>query len=472
MQKLDINKIGIFPKDVSVEFNKYINSEASMVIPNALSMMSAILGNRIHTYDGTMAKLYPNLWMLIVAQSGLGGKSTTIKTLKNMLLKSVLEENDTAYKKNIKAYKTLSKDEKNETAEPYPKQLISGQGSTFQGIIKSLEKNPHGLLAIYDEARELLKKLSKDTENKAGLTSLYDQEFYGKDLVGSMGKGESIHIQNPFLSILAVTNPHWLKEETTDSDYSSGFLNRFTIINIEKLPKPRAFKNIDIQDFSSFQNTALRLWKELENINSENPITLKIDKIQTMYSEWFDEKIDQYEESEEHVQSFAIRQLTAALKYAMIIQIFDCVYQNGNIHEEEYLKPEYMEIGFYLATYFMEAIEKHFELIDQCENSISSSKKVSIENLADKIISYLTREQHIDKWFNKSQLMNNISGMNADNFYDAYDVAMKKDDRLGISSTKNGKREVPQYYAETPSVYNENDEADCSMLWDDDEDVA
>ena len=469
MQNIDINIIGIFLKDLIIESKKYIDSDALMILANALTMMSVIIGNRLHTYDGTMAKLYPNLWMLIVAQSGLGGKSTTIKTLKNMLLKSVLEENDTAFKKNAEVYKSLSKDEKNETAEPYPKQLISGQGSTFQGIIKSLEKNPHGLLAIYDEARELLKKLSKDTENKAGLTSLYDQEFYGKDLVGSMGKGESIHIQNPFLSILAVTNPHWLKEETTDSDYVSGFLNRFTIINIEKLPKPKAFKNIDIQDFSSFQNTALRLWKELENINSKNPITLKIDKIQTMYSEWFDEKIDQYEESEEHLQSFAIRQLTAALKYAMIIQIFDCVYQNGNIYDEEYIEPEYMEIGFYLATYFMEAIEKHFELIDQCENSINSSKKVSIENLADKIIGYLTDEQRIDKWFNKSQLMNSIRGINADNFYDAYETAMKKDERLKITYTKNGKREVPQYYAEKPYDYDEESNYDISMLVDNDE---
>ena len=172
MQNLDINIIGIFLKDLIIESKKYIDSDALMILANALTMMSVIIGNRLHTYDGTMAKLYPNLWMLIVAQSGLGGKSTTIKTLKNMLLKSVLEENDTAFKKNAEVYKSLSKDEKNETAEPYLKQLISGQGSTFQGIIKSLEKNPHGLLAIYDEARELLKKLSKDTENKAGLTSL------------------------------------------------------------------------------------------------------------------------------------------------------------------------------------------------------------------------------------------------------------------------------------------------------------
>ena len=469
MQNLDINIIGIFLKDLIIESKKYIDSDALMILANALTMMSVIIGNRLHTYDGTMAKLYPNLWMLIVAQSGLGGKSTSIKTLKNILHKSVLEENDTAFKKNAEVYKSLSKDEKNETAEPYLKQLISGQGSTFQGIIKSLEKNPHGLLAIYDEARELLKKLSKDTENKAGLTSLYDQEFYGKDLVGSMGKGESIHIQNPFLSILAVTNPHWLKEETTDSDYVSGFLNRFTIINIEKLPKPRAFKNINIQDFSSFQNTVLRLWKELESINSENPIVLKIDKIQTMYSEWFDEKINQYEESEEHLQSFAIRQLTAALKYAMIIQIFDCAYQNGNIYDEEYIEPEYMEIGFYLATYFMEAIEKHFELIDQCESSVSSTKKVSIENLADKIINYLTHEKRIGEWFNKSQLMNSIRGINAKNFFDAYDTAMKKDDRLQIDSKQYGKEKVTQYYAEKSYNYDEESDCDISMLVDNDE---
>ena len=112
MQNIDINIIGIFLKDLIIESKKYIDSDALMILANALTMMSVIIGNRLHTYDGTMAKLYPNLWMLIVAQSGLGGKSTTIKTLKNMLLKSVLEEHDTAIKKNAEVYKSLSKDEK------------------------------------------------------------------------------------------------------------------------------------------------------------------------------------------------------------------------------------------------------------------------------------------------------------------------------------------------------------------------
>jgi hypothetical protein len=451
-----MNSIGHYLADIISESKKYIDADDTMVLASALSMMSVVLGNRVHTFDGTMGRLYPNVWTLIVAQSGTGSKSVTIKTLNNMILKSILNYNQETYKKDQDSYKPLSKDGQC----PQLKQIISGQGSTFQGIIKSLEKNPHGMIAIYDEAKELLNKLKRNAEHKAGLTSLYDQEYYGKDLVGSKNEGESIYLENPFLSILAVTNPHWLSEETIDSDYASGFLNRFTIIEIDKFPRQKAFKIIEEQDFSKFQDTSLKLWRELESPDvQQNPIVLNIESdTAKIYSNWFDMQLESYENAESHSQSFLIRQLVSALKYATIIQTYDAVYKGEALKKMNKLEPKYLSIGIYLAELFMNHIEKHIENLSENYNSMTSKLMISIDDLADKLINYLTREEHIGQFFNKSQLVNYNRGITAENFYDAFDLARKKDDRLRVFVYKQGKKDVEQYYAEKPRIANESDE--------------
>lgn len=303
MENLDINKIGIYTKDIIEESQKFIDSNPLMVLLSALSMMSVVLGNKVHSFDGTMSKLYPNIWVLLIAQSGLGSKSSTVKTINNMILKSVLEKNQNEYTADTKAYNSLSKDDKENSDKPILKQLISGQSSTFQGAIKALQNNPHGMIAIYDEARELLSKLNRNTEHKAGLTSLYDQEYYGKDLVGSHGVGESISINNPFLSILGITNPDWLREEVSESDYTSGFFNRFTIVDIQKLPRLKAFKVVEKQNFSKFQDCSLSIWNLLNTeYSNEKPLILHIEKITEMYSNWFEDMQNKYATAESYTQ--------------------------------------------------------------------------------------------------------------------------------------------------------------------------
>lgn len=460
MENLNINmkSIGCYLADIISESKKYIDANDTMVLASALSMMSVVLGNRVHTFDGTMGELYPNVWTLIVAQSGIGSKSVTIKTLNNMILKSILNYNQETYKKEQDAYKPLSNDGLKDGQRPQLKQIISGQGSTFQGIIKSLEKNPHGMIAIYDEAKELLNKLKRNAEHKAGLTSLYDQEYYGKDLVGSKNEGESIYLENPFLSILAVTNPHWLSEETIDSDYASGFLNRFIIVEIDKFPRQKAFKNVEKQDFSKFQNTSLKLWQELESSDvQQNPIVLDI-KSDTaeIYSDWFDMQLENYENAESHSQSFLIRQLVSALKYATIIQIYDTVYKGETLKEMDKLEPKYLSIGIYLAELFMNHIEKHIENLSENDNSMTSAKTISIDKLADKFVNYLTQENHLNKMYNKSQMMNAIRGISAENFHDAFDLAKKNDSRICFESYKQGGRMVEQYYAFEPQARDES----------------
>jgi len=442
MENFNIENIGTCLKDVILESKKFIDSNPLMVALSALSMMSVVLGNKVHSYDGTMSKLYPNIWVLLVAQSGLGSKSSTLKTINNMILKSVLEQNQNKYSADIKSFKSLSKDDKESADIPRLKQLISGQSSTFQGTIKALQNNPHGMIAIYDEARELLNKLNRNTEHKAGLTSLYDQEYYGKDLVGSQGIGESIIIKKPFLTILGVTNPDWLREEVSESDYTSGFFNRFTIVEIQELPRLKAFKVVEEQNFSKFQDCSLSIWNTLnKEYSSDKPLILNIEKITEIYSIWFDKMQDKYENAEAHVQSFLIRQLVASIKYASIIQIFDEAYAGNKISEITHLEPKYMSIGMYLSELFMNSIEKHIEYIglqDGSFDDIKADKK--IDKLAEKVKSYLFKNRFIDAAAARSTLTNNIRGLMKKNFDEVLDVAMYKYPCIEIVDKKMGNR--------------------------------
>lgn len=437
---LNTEKIGFYLKDLVDDAQKFIDSDETMIMVSALTIMSSILGNRVHTYNGTRSKLYPNIWSLIIAKSGLGTKSTTLNMVEKMTTQAVIGYYTTIYKNEMTEYKKLPKNEKNEKEPPKMRQLLSGQGSTFQGIIKSLQNSKYGMIAIYDEARELLRKLNKDVENKASLTSLYDKDYYGKDLVGAHGNGISVNINKPFLSILAATNPDWLHDEIKTADYTSGFFNRFIILDINIYAKLKAFKETKQQNFEKFQKCSLDIVKYLDKVHSvENPLALDTALIETIYSDWFDEKLRQYEDSEDHIRSFLLRQLSGALKYALIIQVYDYFYLGKDINTLKTLEVKYMEIGIYLAELFMKHIEAHIEKMNLDDGEFEALKdKNSIENIANKIYNYL--HKRIDDDFIRSDLCNNIRNLKASNFDEATEYAMKKYPCITYDKSVSGRK--------------------------------
>ncbi len=484
MRELDKEYTGLYLKGAITELKKHLDSSALMCISILLSMMSVILGNKVHTYNGPRQRLNANLWMMLIAQSGMGGKSTTIKAISEMILEPIMNETHKKYKTELEAYKALSKDEKAETNPPSFIKPLSGQGSNFQGMIKSLEKNNHGMLAVYDEAGEFLKKFSRDTEHKSALTSLYDQKYYGKDLVGS-GSGESIFIEDPFLSILAVTNPHSLIDETTETDYVSGYFNRFSIVEIQEFKRPQPFKTKEVPNFEKFQNVALEVWNEIQkNYTRENPLILATDEIEEEYSIWYNQQFDKYENDSEAMTSFLMRQVTSALKYAMIIQIFDGTLNKKPIDENKTLKIEYMRIGFYLAEVYIEAFKEHIDNIGLNESDgYAKTKKVNeVKKLAEKINTYLTKEDKLDYQVTRSNMTNNIRGLSAKNFDEAMDYALNKYEYIKVENKMLGKIENTYYTAISQTTNpkldnfidwstNEDEESYCdiSMLVDNDE---
>lgn len=451
MNALDKNKIGHFLKDLVVDARKFIDADEAMILVSALTMMSVILGNRVHTYDGTRSELYPNIWSLIIAQSGTGSKSSTLGIVEKMVLQSTIEYYASVYQDEVNVYKKLTKDEQEKTEPPLRRQIISGQGSTFQGIIKSLQNSKFGMIGIYDEARELFKKLNKDVENKASFTSLYDKKSYGKDLVGPQGNGVSVNIDQPFLSILATTNPDWFHQEIKSADYTSGFFNRFIILDIDKYNKIQPFKDTKKQDFKKFQKCSLDISKYLDKYHSIiKPLVVNTSLIEDKYRDWFDEQIDKYKESENYFKSFLLRQLAGALKYAIIIQMYDHFYLGKDIQKIKAIEIEYMETGIYLAELFLEHIKNHLDRINIQNGEPNIGQQPTIDDIASRVENFLFKRK--DQKFSRSDLCNNIRLLNSKNFDEVIERLMWGSEAIEISEEKiNGR--THKKYSSSPTSY-------------------
>ena len=309
------DEVGSFIKDASAELRSYIPVPKSMILPIILPIMSTAIGTKATTFSGSMEKLRVNLWTIVIGSSGTSGKSTTLQILKSIVLDGLEEKLKDDYRIEKVAYNLLESEERANADEPRMQHIYSGQGSTFAGMIKNLSFNQHGLLSTYDEGSEFLNKMLNDKQHKASFTSLYAQSSYGKDLVGKEGTGEQIWIDNPFISLILVSNPHWFNSDVKNSDFVSGFLNRFSIYHMKDTIHMEPFKNREKHDFSKFQNVAVKIWEYLSNLEEclEMPLS---DKSIARYQKWYkDNNFDAFDEeweSEEYA-AFLVRQKTRLL---------------------------------------------------------------------------------------------------------------------------------------------------------------
>ena len=324
--------------------------------------------------------------------------------------------------------------------------IYSGQGSTFAGMIKNLSFNQHGLLSAYDEGSEFLNKMLNDKQHKASFTSLYAQSSYGKDLVGKEGTGEQIWIDNPFISLILVSNPHWFNSDVKNSDFVSGFLNRFSIYHMKDTIHMKPFANTKKHDFNKFQNVAVKIWEYLSNLEKclEMPLS---DKSIERYQKWYEDNnfdaFDEEWESEEYA-AFLVRQKTAVIKYAMIIQIFDTFYEGGEKLGKE-IELKYMNIGITIAEETMSQIQSFLEYRQATKDSLKYREDDYLE-IAKKVKNYLKKYNFDENNpLATSKLISHIRPLNSTNFNKVLEFASLHHG-VKSESKKFGYDKVVTYY--------------------------
>jgi hypothetical protein len=164
----------------------------------AFWILSTALRNRVWMKQGPF-RVYPNLWMILVAGSSWYGKSTSLRLGQTIL----------------------------ERAVPdcfYPDEF------SHENLIKNLSQKPQGAF-LFSEFRSFMKMLDREYMGgtKSLLTDLFDCPPRRRRTVGVKEEREYI-IENPVVNIGAATTVDWFVDSIKDKDLLSGFLPRFLFI--------------------------------------------------------------------------------------------------------------------------------------------------------------------------------------------------------------------------------------------------
>lgn len=415
---------GCYINDAIKEIQCHTEASDSMALHAILPIMSVVVGTKVKTLSPAMDELRLTIWSLIIGDSGSSGKSTTIEKVEDLVLGKLDLELENNYLDELNIYNSLDKKEKDILPEPKFINLHSSESGTYAGLLKDLSKNPHGQVAIYDEASEFFVKMSKDQEAKSSLTSIFQKKRARKSLVGNENLGVRMDLREPLLNLLLISNPDWFNESIKKSDLTSGFLNRFSICHIigEKLPVP--FKSKKKPEFGKFQDVATRIYNYLDKLD-ETLIVGFEDDCYKAFNSWYYEILDWIKNVEyyKEMKAFAMRQTTSAIKYAVLIKIFDSFYKDKNTIDNK-LTVDDLIIGMNIAEASLYSINDFLEARVQKKDEVSSSRAY---NLAQKILTYLKKYEH-DKnnMLPTSDVIRYTSGLNKGNFKEVITIAYEE----------------------------------------------
>lgn len=167
-------------------------------VAGGLAALAGAIGSNIWWRGGGGREQWPNLFLLLLAPSGIFRKSTSVDIPMNLLVKAS------------------------------PGVLLDREFSP-EKFIRNLAEQPTSVLKESEFASLLERMKSNYMQGmKQRLTDLFDcQDSYDRVIQGMNGKGERISIVRPALTILAASTLDWLVESLTETDMRSGFMPRF-----------------------------------------------------------------------------------------------------------------------------------------------------------------------------------------------------------------------------------------------------
>lgn len=211
---------------------------------SVLMMVSSVIGNRVFVQVGSQ-KLKVNLYLLIVANSTVGRKSTGIQLARKYL--RLLED-------RIKA---TSEAQNTEAFEPV--KFVMPDSGSLEGLIETMrepgtitvtqrdgkDKIQHqepeqktvlnSGVALYSEFAGFLDMVSKEY-NKGYQTFIIDC-YDGNDYDRQLKKEKSL-IKNPCLSIFGASTMTQLLQRVREDDKHTGYLQRFMFCHVKEQQRP------------------------------------------------------------------------------------------------------------------------------------------------------------------------------------------------------------------------------------------
>jgi len=345
-----------------------------------IATVGIALGNRCHLPFGD-SRIYPNIWMIILGNSSISRKTTSMNIGKRLL------------------------------NEVCPETIFPNEFSTerIQGL---LENRPAGCF-FFSEFIALTGLLQRDYMSgaKGFLADLFDSPFSYKRET----ERKTISIKNPAISIVSATTQSWFMERMRESDLLGRFLPRFLMITPEKkrtmiaLP-PEADKE-----------KRHALVKELREILSMEGVFSISQEAKKYFEDWY--RILMELPVTSRTDAFVNRLQVYALKFAMILNVI----KQKNLHISRESMKQACDM-MYAVFRSLTAIEKDDLVFGRVQNNMR------------KIIDCLRRN---GGRLPKSALLNNTH-LSSKEFAEAI-TTLREMERVKLTKERTAKKPVEFY---------------------------
>ena len=300
-----------------------------IITSSLLASVSVYLGTHSRIPLGTYFQdLYPNVWMLSVADSGQH-KTTALNLGARVVLQQAKEVagkiKEFSDKLRLETNKTKQAQIEEDSLQEQAKSLLFAQRTTAEALLQDLARGQRGVIYT-SEFGALLQNLNKshNSDFKGILTELYDvPEIYSNR---TKNQGNNI-IARPFHSICGVTTSAWLKDNLKPNDVDSGFFARFMLFtppHDDTIAPAWPKQQIITQAFIEIENKIRSICEETNNSYINYTISPKLPSfIKEIYLGIIHKVNSAYDgPSKKILEPYVKRWPAHVLKLAMIIQPF------------------------------------------------------------------------------------------------------------------------------------------------------
>ena len=281
---LEIEKV-VPPDSYLSEYMEYASeltdAPAQFHVFSGLSVLSTVIGDRVYIPWGD-GRLYPNLWIVMIAPSSIYRKTTAIRIGCNLI-------------RHIDETKV------------FPDEFSP------ESLLHVLEQRPQGLF-FWGELRSKLAYFQRSymAGMQSMLTELYDcPPVYRRTLLGN-----SFRVNNPCVGILAASTKEWLRASITEGEMKGGFLQRFMFVLAHSKEKHFA---IPAEKDMPKQNALVMMLNRIRSCEWKIDLT----DILEPFTKWHfkHEQEAMMSDNEEVLASFYARLDTYCLKLTMLYEI-------------------------------------------------------------------------------------------------------------------------------------------------------
>lgn len=231
--RMDIDILHPFYREFARAYEETTDAPMEFLISSLLPSIGAAISTNRWIQWGSK-RIYPNIWIMLVGQSTILRKSTSLDI-------------------GTSALRSLN-------AEKPDRHFILPNDGSFAGFLECLKVEKNGVLK-HSEVASLLENMNKgyNLSMKSLFTDFFDVPPFHKIYIKETGEE---HIKTPMFGIAAGTTLNWLKQNISRNDRESGFLARFLYCYMDNKEKSMPIpKMVDPRFSSRFKEVFLRLMK-------------------------------------------------------------------------------------------------------------------------------------------------------------------------------------------------------------------